>query len=305
MASPAAIYWEVAAAVASDLGETGRVMSANYNKLVTPIEDMRISVENLLDGGFGHLGGDAREGVKRIYNSSVALYTLIMDIITELGVENVCTRATLQAKYDGYIQEIVANSRTLLDGVDGPLNDEQEMAVSFLYDGARLLERQAKMMFNYSYIVHKLYNARREPVQLASFITPALFSDYETDLACSVQLDNDLPPVPVDPVLLRRALDYVIDNAIRYTSTGTVQLTVRRTYYGVDVAVKDSGKGITTEMQERVFEPFFQVNDWEDGIGLGLTIARALIELQNGTVRLQSTYNIGTTVTFALPISGR
>src|SRR5690606_24305665 len=146
--------------------------------------DMRISVENLLDGGFGHLGGDAREGVKRIYSSAGGLYTLIMDIITSLGVENVCTRGSLKSRYQGYIEDIIDNSRVLLDGVDGPLNDEQDMAVTFLYTVARSLEQHADMIWLYSQIVHQQIMPRIERVQLESFITPALFASYETDVTC-------------------------------------------------------------------------------------------------------------------------
>lgn len=92
-----------------------------------------------------------------------------------------------------------------------------------------------------------------------------------------------------DPELLRRAVDNVIRNAIRYTADGTsVEVAVERREPGVRISIRDDGPGVPPEAAERIFDPFYRVNTDRDrssgGVGLGLSIARRAVELHHGKI---------------------
>ncbi|HYZ34202.1 MAG TPA: ATP-binding protein [Crenalkalicoccus sp.] len=105
------------------------------------------------------------------------------------------------------------------------------------------------------------------------------------------------------PVALQRAFTNLIDNAVKYGLKPKIEL--RRTPGHVEVAVKDSGPGIPSDMAEQVFTPFFRLersrNRATGGVGLGLTSARAVIQGHGGTISLQNRTTGGLEVTVSLP----
>ena len=113
-----------------------------------------------------------------------------------------------------------------------------------------------------------------------------------------------------DPDRLRQALMIVIDNALRYSRPcATVQVLVRPSPRGVGVTVTDDGVGIPPDEVERVFERFYRASDADrthpDGAGLGLPIAKAIIDAHGGEISLSSEFGRGTRVAIFLPVSRR
>jgi len=109
---------------------------------------------------------------------------------------------------------------------------------------------------------------------------------------------------------LGRIVNHIIDNAIKFTHQGSVvidcDIVKSQGIASLQIKIKDTGIGITNEMQKVIFEPFRQAETKLSrnfgGTGLGLSIAKAYIELLNGSISLQSEINNGTTVIISLPI---
>jgi two-component system sensor histidine kinase KdpD len=131
----------------------------------------------------------------------------------------------------------------------------------------------------------------------------------------SVALDDDLPPVLADPASLTEVVYILLDNASKYAPAGTT-ISIRAMRPGTDadhyvrISVADEGPGIPPELHERVFDKFFRVPAREShdrrrgGIGLGLPIARRLIEAQAGRIWIEPAVpGNGTTIAIALPVS--
>lgn len=111
--------------------------------------------------------------------------------------------------------------------------------------------------------------------------------------------------VHADRLKLKRIVLHLIDNAIKFTENGTVEIGCQLTNRVLNLSVSDSGIGISPKMQQVIFEPFRQV---ETGIirnyggnGLGLSLVKAYVELMNGTISLQSELGKGTTFLISIP----
>jgi CheY-like chemotaxis protein/anti-sigma regulatory factor (Ser/Thr protein kinase) len=120
--------------------------------------------------------------------------------------------------------------------------------------------------------------------------------------------------VIADPARLRQVLINLLSNAVKFTEQGSVTLamTLHRNE-GMDlpaqlsVEVRDTGIGISAERRNRLFRAYAQADNTISrrygGTGLGLNICRQLIELMGGTIELHSEVNIGTTVSFNIPVT--
>ncbi|MGB3757201.1 MAG: ATP-binding protein [Rivularia sp. (in: cyanobacteria)] len=117
--------------------------------------------------------------------------------------------------------------------------------------------------------------------------------------------------VNADTAKLKQVLINVIGNATKFTETGSITITTEIQNHNdkswVTVAVKDTGIGIDTEQQQKLFRPFVMVDGATtgkyNGTGLGLAISRNLIELMGGTITLESPgIDLGTTVKITLPL---
>lgn len=118
--------------------------------------------------------------------------------------------------------------------------------------------------------------------------------------------DGELPLVHADPERVTQLLSNVVGNALKFTPAGgRVEVRVQPYAEGVVVSVTDTGEGIPAEQLPHVFDRFFQVNSGKrgarHGAGLGLPIARGIVEAHGGTIWIESAPGRGTTVRFTLP----
>jgi len=107
-----------------------------------------------------------------------------------------------------------------------------------------------------------------------------------------------------DPKLLERVLDNLIGNAIKFTPTaGTISVTAQRGNGRVVFEVSDTGRGIPKEAQSRIFDKFQQVRpgDRSAGYGLGLAVAKFIVEAHKGEIRVESEVGKGSSFTFWIP----
>jgi two-component system sensor histidine kinase KdpD len=120
-----------------------------------------------------------------------------------------------------------------------------------------------------------------------------------------VRRETELPVVKADARAVAEVLYNLLENAARYSPAGsTIEISVTKDDGNVIVSINDEGPGIPLEMREKVFEKFVRLGDVKPGgMGLGLAIARGIIEAQNGTINIESGDNEkGTKVVVTLPI---
>lgn len=109
----------------------------------------------------------------------------------------------------------------------------------------------------------------------------------------------------IDGKRLFQALTNLVSNAIKYTHQGTIQVSLEDLRDRIELRVKDTGMGITSEDQKKMFAPFFRVENKEvnaiTGTGLGMWITKQLIELMGGSIGIESIRGVGTHVVVTLP----
>ena len=122
------------------------------------------------------------------------------------------------------------------------------------------------------------------------------------------QLTNPIPPVELDPSLIRQVWYNLLTNAIRFAPENSA-ITIQLASMGncMQCSIKDQGKGIPTESLELIFDKFYQAPNQTlkkpEGSGLGLAISKKIIELHNGTIHAENSEQGGACFIFTLPIS--
>ena len=151
----------------------------------------------------------------------------------------------------------------------------------------------------------------RQPTNLAVLLrrTAAALEPLLTSKAQSLELDlpNDLPHVWVDRARIEQVAANLLSNAIKFTPHGGhIRLSLRYipSEQVLAVEVSDDGPGIAPDEQEHIFEKFYtgRRKRTSSGVGLGLYIARQLVELHGGEISVKSTPGQGSTFTFTIPL---
>jgi signal transduction histidine kinase len=150
----------------------------------------------------------------------------------------------------------------------------------------------------------KGWTSLQEIIGAASTAVRNLFESK--GLYLETEVPPDLPPVFCDSTRTRQVVLNLLSNAGRFTEQGGVRLKAGREDDRVVVSVSDTGSGIALEDQEKLFEPFQQldvsIRRRQGGSGLGLAISKRFVEMHGGQMWLESSVGVGTTIYFSLPL---
>jgi signal transduction histidine kinase len=146
-----------------------------------------------------------------------------------------------------------------------------------------------------------------EPLPLTEDVVDATRTHLPHGLSLEVQHDSPLPEVAADPDKLRQVLLNLIENAVKYSRAGRIQVRLGSHYGNVRFSVRDEGPGIPPTQHERIFEKFYRLDpnmtQGVGGTGLGLYICRELVDAMNGDIWVESAPGEGSTFSFELPVA--
>ena len=187
------------------------------------------------------------------------------------------------------------------DGLYEPDGEHLELIERETDVMTRLLE-DLQLLSNAEAGALRLYRERVEPFELAeaaaaAFRTPA----EEAGLRLHLDVAEGLPSLDVDRVRIGEVLANLLANAVRHTPVhGTVMLAASKAGEGVAFSVADTGEGIPADELAHVFDRFAKSPE-SRGAGLGLAIAKSLVQAHGGTISAESEPGRGTTIRFVLP----
>jgi two-component system nitrogen regulation sensor histidine kinase NtrY len=151
-------------------------------------------------------------------------------------------------------------------------------------------------------------SAQPRPADINSVVetTLAMFNGRLDDIRVRTQLAPDLPPVMADPEALKRALANLVDNAaeaLQDSLSREIQITTSlvSSRDAVELSVADTGHGVTQELKERLFLPYFSTK--QRGTGLGLAIVSRIIEDHHGSIRVEENKPAGARFVIELPLA--
>jgi two-component system sensor histidine kinase KdpD len=205
----------------------------------------------------------------------------------------------------------ILGSATVLCNTPPVLGDERLAALAnVIRDEAERLNSDIQNLLDATRITSQSVKPLRQWYDLADLVNSALKRrDWRlADHVVVMDVANDLPLIYVDPVLMEQALVQIIDNAAKYSPTGsTITVTGRRSGSEIVLAVTDQGTGFTPEERRHLGERFFRGPrhlTTTPGTGLGLWIANAFVTACDGELAVVSGgANLGSTVSIHLPIA--
>jgi len=189
----------------------------------------------------------------------------------------------------------------------GQLSDAtRQRAIQQVEEQARRLERMAADLVDVSRIAVGRFELRRAPMDLTALARQVV--DEQRLVAQSHRLSLDASASVVgtwDRDRLHQVLGNLITNAIRYSTPGSeITVSVKQSDDSAEVSVTDQGPGMTKEQLEEVFQPFTRGPHAgrQEGLGLGLYIAKAIVEAHGGRIWAESEPGKGSKFTFTLPV---
>jgi signal transduction histidine kinase len=209
------------------------------------------------------------------------------------------------------LTSIVGNTEMLLDGSAGDLTARQRRLVGAIERNANRLDVLIGDLLLLSRIESGTLRMNARPVAITDIIDgtlEALAANITSDIQLDVHRPDERVLVDSDPAQLERVTTNLLSNALKFTPPGgRVTVTVTADAGQVQVSVSDTGIGIPAEELGQVFDRFFRSSRSQrqarPGTGLGLTIAKSIVESHHGTIRADLNPHCGTIFTITLPRS--
>jgi PAS domain S-box-containing protein len=196
----------------------------------------------------------------------------------------------------------------LLEGALGELTEKQNEVLQACRQDCERLDKLMRDLLDLSRI-----EAGESQPQLATVNAEDLLTSAVEELRPQVEAKGlelgvnaamDLPRVSVDRLQIERVISNLVINALRHTKRGEIKISAEPRNSDLAISVSDTGTGIPAEYLPHIFDKFVQVPDAPiGGAGLGLTIAKSIVEAHGGQISIQSQVGHGTTFTFTLPLA--
>jgi len=187
--------------------------------------------------------------------------------------------------------------------------DQRRAFAQTIRDNAERMQRIVDDLLDLSRIESGGWHPRARRADIAAVVHEVFAAVHDTASERGLELIADVPPgaatVHADPTAFRQVIGNLVENAVRYTTRGSVTVRSRPDAGGVWIDVRDTGIGITSEHLPRIFERFYRVDAGRSrelgGTGLGLAIVRHLVEAHGGRVEAASVPGRGTTISVLFP----
>ena len=204
---------------------------------------------------------------------------------------------------------VLAMYSETLQREEGQSEEFRTEAANVIYDEVERLSMLINNLLSITKIEMGSLNLERQHVKLRDLLEDIFEtikrSSHDKGLQFQIDVPREMSPLYVDKDLLRVAINNLLTNAIKYSdSNGTVTLSAEEIDSSVHISVRDTGIGISTDDQNRIFDKFYRSNNQQvrarTGHGLGLSLAKDIVQLHHGKIKLHSEIGKGSEFTITL-----
>jgi len=237
------------------------------------------------------------------------------DITREKGIERMKTEFVSIAAHQlrTPLSAVKWALSLLMEGDIGELSTEQKSLISRSYDSNERMIILINDLLDVARIEEGRYLYKLVSAKLENLVQAAISACKEVAAKRNIRLEylrpaKALPEMMIDAEKISITIQNLIENAIKYTPPGgQVTVSVKYDINKAEISIKDNGVGVSQEQQNRLFTKFFRASNVmrmeTDGTGLGLFIAKNIIEAHGGRIWCESKENKGSTFSFSLPIN--
>ncbi len=208
------------------------------------------------------------------------------------------------------LNSIIGFSELLEDRSYGSMNERQAKYVNNIVVSSKHLLQLINDVLDLAKVESGTIEIHPEPLALPGAVE-IVMSVVEPlaakkNISVNIETDETVASITADPARFKQILYNLLSNAIKFTpSGGTVSIGVKRRDGTTEISVTDTGIGISTRDQKRIFSEFLQVEGSYarkyEGTGLGLALTKKLVELHGGRIWVESSLGAGSKFTFSLP----
>lgn len=184
--------------------------------------------------------------------------------------------------------------------------EDRKKIADMMQDNARIITSLIDEMLELSESESSKDVIKEDQVEVNKVLRDLMHEDEgRTSKETVLQFDSSLSDdyvITTNKLMLKRIVSSLVDNAIKNTSKGTVTLKAAADKEDLTLIVEDTGKGIPAKEAEHIFERFFKIDSFKEGLGLGLPLCRSMTERLGGTVRLDTEYKTGARFIVTLPL---
>lgn len=215
--------------------------------------------------------------------------------------------ATMSHELRTPLNAIIGYQSLLKEGIDGSLNESQLAQLSRIRAGADHLLGLIDEILTYSRVEAGKEVVRVDEARLRPIVEEAVTMVKPLAEAKGLTLRAEVPDarLSTDAGKLRQILLNLLSNAVKFTDRGEIAVRARLSGGVAEISITDTGIGIADENLQRIFDPFWQVEQSSTrragGTGLGLSVSRSLARLLDGDVSVESKLGTGSTFTVILP----
>jgi PAS domain S-box-containing protein len=219
--------------------------------------------------------------------------------------------ATMSHEFRTPLTSINMSVDILNQEILGPLNERQRELITSTKEDCYRLTKLARELLQLSKLESGKIELKNEELDVAGVIKfslqPLQLQFAERGIHLAVDAEPDLPRIVADEQQISWVISNLVTNALKHTDAGgRVSIRARTDQNAILIDVEDTGHGIAPENLEKIFDKFVQVKHTSDqtpgSVGLGLAIAKEIVELYGGKIWVESTVGKGSTFSFALPL---
>ena len=263
--------------------------------------------------------GDLNIRVENPNRSDLAILAHTFNDMADTIVKNMDEMKSVDALRRELIANVSHDLRTPLSILKGYVEtlqmkqgglsqEEKEHYLEIIHNSAAKLSNLVTQLFEYSKLEAKQIEPRKEPFSITDLALDLIGNfqvlDQQKNITISLEAAQNLPLVFADISLVERAIQNLMDNALKYTPKGgKVSLRITAHEKNVEIVISDTGPGISESEQPYIFERYRQAKraNKAEGVGLGLAIVKKIMELHDTTIKVISKPNEGSSFQFYLP----